>query len=209
MSRMRKTDESDGPVDAERAEALAAVRRFRSGWVELAAVLTRVKRDRSFARWGFETFEEYARGELGLRRETVEKLTGSYAFLKRRAPSMVSADAPISKVPNLRAVDFLRRAEEEGELPQRTLDHVRTLVLEEGASVQRIPREVREVVMPVPADERVRRNIAGLRNVATRLRELVRESEDTVPEVLAGRVERVVDDLLKALNRSLAENDAA
>src|ERR1700677_4223653 len=78
--------------DPERAEALRRARTFKASWIELGEVLIRVKRSGHWKTWGYESFEAYAQAELFLRPQTVEKLKGSYAFLQRRAPSVLSRD---------------------------------------------------------------------------------------------------------------------
>src|ERR1035438_7156771 len=72
--------------DPERAELLARARRFKASWIELAEGLTAVKRSGGWKNLGYDSFEAYAKGELRIRQETADKLTGSYTFLKRRAP---------------------------------------------------------------------------------------------------------------------------
>jgi len=106
--------------DPERARAIACARRFKSSWLELAECLVTVKKSGRFKEWGFESFEDYANKELRLRPETVDKLTGSYSFLQRRAPSVIERDGVAKSIPSYQAIDFLRRAEI-FESPQRAL----------------------------------------------------------------------------------------
>ncbi|MGH7272042.1 MAG: hypothetical protein ACREJ3_16555 [Polyangiaceae bacterium] len=97
--------------DPERSELVMRARRFKASWVELAEALSGIKRSGRWSAWGFESFEAYAKGELRIRPETAEKLTCSYAFLRRRAPSVIQRDALTERIPSYQAVDFLRRAE--------------------------------------------------------------------------------------------------
>lgn len=195
--------------DPQRVSVIACARRFKSSWVELATELSRVKRERTWQRWGFESFEDYARIELHMRRETVEKLTGSFAFLQRRAPEVLSNASLETKVPSYQAVDWLRRAQE-SDLPEDTKEDMWRMVVDEGAPVHRIPREVREVVTPIDADVRAKRAVAGLRNVATRLAELLTETadEDAVPTHVREALTKNLAALLRALERSDAATAA-
>src|ERR1700754_2369824 len=86
--------------DPERAELLARARRFKASWIELAESLSNVKRSGRWRDWGYDSFEAYAKGELRIRQETAEKLTGSYSFLKRRAPTVLSRDALHEPIPS-------------------------------------------------------------------------------------------------------------
>ena len=93
--------ESAHQNDPERAEVLARARRFKASWIELAESLSDVRRSGRWRDWGYDSFEAYAKGELHIRQETADKLTGSYGFLKRRAPSGPLAGRPPGADPQL------------------------------------------------------------------------------------------------------------
>ncbi len=184
--------------DPERAEALRRARTFKASWIELGEVLIRVKRSGHWKKWGYESFEAYAQGELFLRPQTVEKLTGSYAFLQRRAPSVLARDGVREPIPSYQAVDFLRRAEANDDAPREAVAEVRRRVIDEVAPAAAVTRAYREVVFPIDEGTRHRRDAAGVRNVAKRLRELMDETT-VVPEKLAGEVARLLDRLLEVI----------
>src|SRR5580692_2951018 len=94
--------------DPERAELLRRARRFKASWVELGEALTAIKRSGGFRDWGYDSFEAYAKNELHLRQETADKLTGSFAFLQKRAPAVLARDPLRDPIPSYQAVDFLR-----------------------------------------------------------------------------------------------------
>jgi hypothetical protein len=184
--------------DPERAELLRRARRFKASWIELAEALTQAKRGGRWREWGYDSFEAYAKAELRLRQETVDKLTGSYSFLQRRAPSVLARDALRDPVPSYHAVDFLRRAEARDDAPREAVEAIRKRVLEEAAPVAAVSRAYKDVVFPVDEDTRRARDAAGLKNVAKRLRELLAETR-CVPRKLAGQVSGAIDELLHAL----------
>ena len=184
--------------DATRAELLRRARLFKASWIELAEALTRVKRDRDWKRWGFDSLEAYAKTELHLKQETVDKLTGSYSFLKRRAPSILTRDPVSEPIPSYQAVDFLRRAEDLPETPPDALEAIRHRVLVDAAPVGAVSRAYRDVVFPVDASQRRARDVAGLKNVAKRLRELL-GATNVVPRGLASEVSEVLGKLLDAV----------
>jgi hypothetical protein len=199
---MADAEQAYADDDPERADMLARARRFKSSWIELAEALTRVRREGQWQRWGYDSFETYARTELHLRPETVEKLTGSFAFLKRRAPEVLVRDGVRRSIPSYQAVDFLRRAEETDGAPPSALEGIRKRVLEEAAPV---PRDLREQVFPIDEGTRKQRDVAALKNVATRLRELLSDTR-AVPRKTAGEVASALDRLLEAIG---AASDAA
>ena len=190
--------ESDHGSDPERAQLIACARRFKSSWIELAASLTRVRRGGQWKRWGYDTFEHYAKSELHLRQETVDKLTGSYTFLQKRAPGVLDRDGVSSPIPSYQAVDFLRRAEESEGAPEDAVGEIHRLVLEEGAPLTAIARQYRDVVFPMSDDDRRARETQTLRSAATKLRDLLPETK-AVPKKLANEVAAAVERVLEAL----------
>jgi hypothetical protein len=184
--------------DPERAELLRRARRFKNSWIELAEALTSAKRHSLWKGWGYDSFEAYAKSELHLRQETVDKLTGSYTFLQRRAPAVLERDGLRERVPSYQAVDFLRRAEEEESAPRDVLDELRGRVLDEAAPVATVARAYGDVVFPIDEGTKRARDLAGVKNVAKRLREILGETR-AVPRKLAGEVSSALDRLLEAI----------
>jgi hypothetical protein len=194
--------------DPEREELLRRARRFKSSWIELAQALTEARKSGRWKDWGYESFEDYCRLELHLRQETVDKLTGSYSFLQRRAPAVLDRDGFASPLPSYQAIDFLRRAEERPDAPREAVEQIRRKVLEEGQPIMQVAREFKDVVFPIDEKTRKKQDAAGVKNVAKRLRELLSETR-AVPRRLAGEVSESLDRLLEALGSEGAEEEAA
>jgi hypothetical protein len=190
--------EAEHADDPERAELIARARRFKASWIELAEALTNAKRGGRWREWGYDSFEAYARNELRLKQETVEKLTGSYSFLQRRAPAVLTRDALREPIPSYRAVDFLRRAEAQDGAPREAVEAIRQRVLEDAAPLAAVSRAYKDVVFPVDEDTLRARDAAGVRNVAKRLRELLAETR-AVPRKLASEVGAALAQLLDAI----------
>ncbi len=192
--------------DPERAELVRRARRFKTSWIELAEALTATKRGGRWRAWGFETFEAYAKAELHLRQETVDKLTGSYSFLQRKAPGLLSRDPLQQPMPSYKAIDFLRRAEESPDAPREAVEEIRRRVLEEAEPAGRLTRQYNDVVFPIDEDTRAARDAAGVRNVAKRLRELLGETR-AVSRRLASEAQALLDRVLEAIEER--EEEAA
>jgi hypothetical protein len=184
--------------DPERAELLSRARRFKASWIELAEGLSRVKRSGRWKEWGYDSFEAYAKGELRIRQETADKLTGSYTFLKRQAPAVLERDALHEAIPSYQAVDFLRRAEASKDAPRGALEEIRRRVLEDAAPASSVAKAYGDVVFPVDDEHRKARDVAGLKNVARRLRDLLVGTR-AVPKKLAGEVDGALEKLIEAL----------
>jgi len=184
--------------DPERAELLRRARRFKTSWLELAEALTAAKRGGRWREWGYDTLEAYAKAELHLRQETVDKLTGSYSFLQRKAPAVLQRDPLREPMPSYQAVDFLRRAEESPYAQRDTVEEIRHRVIDEAAPLGTVSRAYKDTVFPIDEDARRARDLAGVKNVARRLRELLGET-NVVSRKLAGEVGAVLDQLLEAI----------
>jgi hypothetical protein len=187
--------------DPDRAEMIARVRRFKASWFELGEALTEMKRSEDFKRWGFANFEDYCRRELHLKRETADKLTGSFIFLRSKAPEVLTRDGRNAPIPSYQAVDFLRRAEEESEAPEDTVREIRRRVLDEGTELPRLSRMYREVVFPVDEEEQKDKRKATLKQTIAKLVELLALARDdkSLPADLCAEAEEPLQRLAAAL----------
>jgi hypothetical protein len=192
--------------DPERAELIARVRRFKASWFELAEALTEIKRTERFKNWGFPAFEDYCKKELHLKRDTADKLTGSFAFLRTRAPEVLRRDGRDAPIPTYQSVDFLRRAEEESDAPEETLTELRRHVLDEGAPLPKIARLYRETLFPVDPEEQTEKRLGSLAGTINRLIELMAQAraDRLVPEALCAEVEEPLQRLAGHLGRKAA-----
>lgn len=186
-------------ADPERAGLLECARRFKSSWIELAEALTKVRSTGRFRDWGYESIEEYARKELCIRQDTLDKLTGSFVFLKKRAPEVLARDGVSAPIPSYQAIDFLAHAEERSEIGQDVVEQMRKRVFDEGATVTALNRQYKDVVFPRDPEEKRKQDVAGLRNVGKRLCELLQETQ-AVPRRLAIEVTESIERLLKSLS---------
>jgi hypothetical protein len=184
--------------DPERALVLSRARTFKNSWLELAEALTLTRKNGSWRRWGYDSFEAYTKTELHLRQDTVDKLTGSFLFLQKRAPQVLERDGVTDDIPSYQAVDFLRRAESQEEAPSAAVAEIHKKVIEDGVKLPTIQKQFKDTVFPIDEAEKKKRDAAGLKNVATRLRELLSETR-AVPKKVAGDVSAALDTLLEIL----------
>ncbi|MGD0528737.1 MAG: hypothetical protein ABSE49_26610 [Polyangiaceae bacterium] len=188
--------------DPERAELVRRARRFKTSWVDLAEALTAARKHASWRSWGYDSLEAYAKAELRLKPETVDKLTGSYSFLKKRAPAVLDRDPLVEPMPSYHAVDFLRRAEDSEAAPRDAVEEIRRRVIDEAAPVTAVSRAYKDVVFPIDEGTKRERDLAGVRNVAKRLRELLSETH-VVSRKLAGEVSESLDKLLASIEEKV------
>jgi hypothetical protein len=181
-----------------RREVLESAQRFKSSWIELGALLVKVRDGNGWQEWGFKSFEDYCAKELRIKRQTALKLTNSYAFLAKherslfedeKEPEAAERDAPAFEV-----VSVLAGAEERGQLSDQDYKELRERIWSEEKPTQ-IARELAERYPPPPrpappADLVLRRLAGSTRKLATEIRACRK-----VPDAVAQRAQALADDL--------------
>lgn len=187
----------DDPV---RADMLRRARLFKASWIDLAEALVRLEEDGSFRQWGYASLGDYAKAELMVRSETLDKLLGGFRFLKKQAPEVLERDGVVAKIPSYQSVDFLRRAEERDEAPAEVMDDLRRRVLDEAAELPAVTKKFREVAFPQTDDDRAAKDRASLRGAASRLDALLSETQ-----VVEGALLKQLRDPLQRLLATLSD----
>ncbi len=188
--------------DPDRASLLRLSRRFKASWLELGEALSEVKRNKDWERWGYDSFETYTKNELKLRPDTVEKLTGSYLFLHKRAPEVLRRD-PLEALPSMKAIDYLRKveaaAEEDDSLPKEAIADVRKQLLDDGVSVGKVAKLYNETLFPQSDHDKRESSKKAIKHTATKLRDLLADTT-AVSKRLASTVGEALDELLSELS---------
>jgi len=188
--------------DPERAELIARARRFKASWIELAEALASCQKSQRYTEWGYVSFEEYYRKELHLKTATVNKLVGSYAFLRRSAPEVLERDGLNEPIPSVESIDFLRRAEEvieSGQAPSDLLSEVRRAVFDDSLSLGKLNRQFKESLFPSDADLEQRKRRKELVRLMAKLVEMLEIVRDSVPDSVISEAEhalRALSDVL-------------
>ena len=153
--------------------------------------------------WGFTDFDAYCRKELHLRGSTVAKLLGSYRFLETSAPRVIERardtetfDIPI---PSVQAVDFVKRATEEGNADEETLRTIHRVAFDEGGEVPLLKKSFGDIVFPTTDREKKDKLRAQIAGAARKLSALVAEDGSPVPRQVAIRIEETIGELLEAI----------
>ena len=130
-------------LEAGHREVLDATHTFKLGWAVLGATLLKVQRGHAYRNWGFTDFKSFCSKELGLRYATVEKLLRSTYYMQRHEPRWLDANQAIhveTPSPDLNAVNFLARGEEQQALPGALQQDLHKEVFEAGATGVKIGR---------------------------------------------------------------------
>jgi hypothetical protein len=192
--------------DPERAELIARARRFKASWIELAEALASCQKSQRYTEWGYVSFEEYYRKELHLKTATVNKLVGSYAFLRRSAPEVLERDGLNEPIPSVESIDFLRRAEEvieSGQAPSDLLSEVRRAVFDDSLSLGKLNRQFKESLFPSDADLEQRKRRKELVRLVAKLVEMLEIVRDSVPDSVISEAEHA----LRALSEVLPKEE--
>lgn len=188
--------------DSERVEVLARARSFKASWIELAEGLAGVYDKRSWARWGFDSFESYCKKELNITPSTATKLLGSFRFLHTSEPKVIErakvrpTEAPL---PSLRTVDFVAKAAERGAADEETMKEIRKAAFEEGAARPALTRRFGSVAFPVSAEEKADRVKRQLIGAGRRLAGLIADPASPLDHDVAAKVEAVIGLMLEKL----------
>ncbi|MCX7934195.1 MAG: hypothetical protein N3A66_02925 [Planctomycetota bacterium] len=191
------------PPESLRYQVLAAVRRFRASWVELAKLLHQVAYDNAYRQWGYEEFDLYCGQELGLKRPTVKKLLLSYNYLQQHEPERLSAHeqrgSAEAYIPDYQTVALLQRAYENRDLDEKIRRdfHSRAFSEEsdEGALRKEIRANLKEAEISSRSAEEARR--LALRQLLSAARMLRRRLSACrfVPADLRERCEQALTEL--------------
>jgi len=190
--------------DGERVDVLGKARTFKRSWIELAEALTAVLERGSWERWGYTGFDGYCKKELHITPSTAAKLTGSFRFLKTSAPKIIERTRrePAAPIPDIKAVDFVARAEERGAVDAETLAEIRREAFEEGAAAPSLSRKYKAIAFPVNERERDERATKNLTVAARKLANLLADSDGLVPHDIAAALEEHLGRLLATLDPS-------
>lgn len=119
--------------ESPRYKVLLAARDFKASWIALGEKLTKVRESNAFTAWGYADFETYCRRELHIKRDTANKLTRSYAFLRDHQPNVLDSKPRAHELPPLEVVDLLTRAREKAKVSDEQFEAIRRDVFAEDS----------------------------------------------------------------------------
>jgi len=165
--------------DSLRYQVLEKAKDFKASWIELGRSLYTVYNDKHYRSWGFQEFETYCVKEIGVKVLTAQKLIRSYHFLEKEEPAYVASERyrkeDAARVPDYESVNVLRQAKNR-KLEGEDYSELRKKVLEEGAPIQAVKKQYREVLEAQssgsPEELREKRKQSSLKRYLTTLKSL-------------------------------------
>lgn len=177
-----------------RHTVLLAAKRFKSSWVELGKLLSRVRHEGLFNEWGYGTFEAYCLAELRIKKGTADKLTRNFGFLEKHEPQVMRTPELAESAPAFEVVEVLAQAEERGQLSANEYKSIRDSIWNQEKPTSELRRELVER-FPVP-EEKVDSS-AELKKLIGTAKRLAAElhSNRRVPAAIRERADALVGDL--------------
>ncbi len=180
--------------DELRVKTVEIAKQHKASWIQLGQHLFSIYKNKLFKDWGYQAFETYCKKELNIKEATASKLIKSYAFLEKEEPRIVKPDyteeeAP-RKIPDYEAVNALRLAKNNKNIPTNEFAELRNDVLNEGKEIKEVRAQVKKILethapkeTPEMKEQKrgsiLRRLIGFLNSAKTQL-----EEEDLVPDYL-------------------------
>ncbi|MDP8298700.1 MAG: hypothetical protein P9L88_02180 [Candidatus Tantalella remota] len=133
-----------------RHQALRSAKDFKTSWMALGQTLFSVWKDKLFKEWGYEEFESYVSREIGIRKQTAQKLLRSYSFLEKKEPRYLEKsqgeDTAPAAVPTYEAVDVLRRASNNKNMDGTDYARIKKYVLDDGGDAKDAQKRVGDIL---------------------------------------------------------------
>ena len=196
--------------DELRIKTVEIAKKHKSSWIELGQYLFSIYKNKLYKEWGYQAFESYCQKELSIKDATASKLIKSYSFLEKEEPRIVkpeyTQDETPRKIPDYEAVNALRLAKNNKNIPTNEFAELRNDVLNEGKEVKEVRAQVKKILEthapkdgPEMKDQKrssvLRRLIGFLKSSKTQL-----EDEDLVPDYLLKQIDALTSKLEDQLN---------
>ncbi|MCB9757861.1 MAG: hypothetical protein H6753_05495 [Candidatus Omnitrophica bacterium] len=172
-------------ADLIRDQLIQFSKEFKTAWLHLGQNLYPVYKDKLFTAWGFEKFEHYTEGELGVNKETANKLLKTYFFLEQDEPEYLKKefrdDRDPVQVPSCDALNVLRLARARKELNKEDYAQLKESVFEKGREAAEVRKDLvslmKERKKVDPDEEREKRNLAAVKKLLSALRSFQKDME--------------------------------
>lgn len=182
------------PAGSFRQLIVLAAKRFKSSWVELGKLLTKVRHEGTFQEWGYASFEAYCLAELRIRKQTADKLTKGYSVMNKYEPERLAAPDIQESAPPFEVVEVLAQAEDRGQLSAQEYKSIRDSIWNQEKPISELRREL---VERFPAPEAEAGDPVSTKRLWLQMKRLAAElrSNRKIPRALVDRADALVQDL--------------
>ncbi|MBT3226125.1 MAG: hypothetical protein HOE30_19675 [Deltaproteobacteria bacterium] len=133
--------------NSHRKQLIDAARAFKSNWIMFGEYLTKIASEKRYLEWGYQSFEEYCKLEIRIKKNTAMKLTNAYFFVTESEPS-ISENFESKGVPELDVVSFLHKAKQDDNCTPEIFEDLKDAAIEKGQSGPTLARRFRQMTAP-------------------------------------------------------------
>jgi len=188
-----------------RYHILESAKNFKTSWMELGRALYTVYQDRLYKEWGYNSFDTYVAGEIGIRKQTALKLLRSYYFLEKEEPAYLKEDYTASAlartIPSYEAIDFLRLARNKKSLDEEDYSRLKKEIFQGGKDYREIRRDLTALIrerQELESEEAYqKKKLATIKRFLGTLKSLHREMENT--KIISPTLVKEIAGLIKKL----------
>jgi len=173
---------------------------FKTSWRNLAKALTEVWQEKSYLKWGFDSFDSYAFKEIKIKKATAVKLINSYTFLQKEFPGL--AETPRSdkkEIPSLELIQTLKKAKKN--LDDLDYQNIKESAVAEEKDPKEIKRDItslmRERKQLDPEVERKKMDEINIKRFISKLKDFKRDIEILrfLPESISEKIEELIEEI--------------
>lgn len=193
-----------------RKELIEHAKMFKTSWVHLGQGLYSVWRDKLYAGWGFQKFEDYAVHELGLKKPLAMKLVKTYFFVEQEEPVYLqkgfSTAREAAVVPGYETLDVLRLARQSKDLNRTDYVKLRKDVFEKGKDGAEVRKDlttlIKERKQVDPDEQRQTRHQHSVKKFVNALKSFTHDMEAL--SLIEADIIKEAEELLKKLEEKYA-----
>lgn len=192
-----------------REETITIAKSHKASWIKLGQYLHSIYKNKLYKEWGYLSFSVYCKKELNVKENTASKLLKSYLFLEKEEPRFIKEELleeeKPNTIPNYEAVNLLRLAKQNKNIPTEDFSDLRHAVFnggEEGKEIRTQVKKILEENNPKdPAEVRRSKRNSVIKRLMTILSSAKRElnSDKLLPTYLL----KQMDDLTHKLEDQL------
>ncbi|MCA1796955.1 MAG: hypothetical protein ABR516_01770 [Desulfuromonadaceae bacterium] len=177
---------------------LHSAKQFKSSWVELGQLLSEVRHAQLYQEWGYTDFADYCAREIRIRRQTADKLTHAYHYLKEHNPTTLSDPQNPVPMPDYRSLNLLEQINSEALMEEEELQSLQHQVFSGTLAHPKLARTVRDLKREqAPSEIKEYTDIKNALSAAKRFQ----SSLEHLPEEISARVN--LDSFVHAAEQAL------
>lgn len=112
---------------------------FKTNWLNLGELLSKVASEKLYVEWGFRHFEDYCKEELKIKKSTAIKLTNAYFFIRQEDPDLKDKDL------DLDVIKVLQKAKRDDDVSDEAYSELKDLATDKKRSSQTINKRYKDL----------------------------------------------------------------